>query len=122
MGTLGEVMEVILYAQDMQAQVEFYRDKLGLQVKAPKSVQDFRDVYWVELDTGACTLVLHGGGQRVLGKDAPKFVFRVTDVEAARTELVKRGVSLSEVRSPAPDVFVCDAVDPEGNKFSIEQR
>lgn len=85
-------------------------------------IQDFSDVFWVEFDTGVCTLVLHGGGERQMGKDAPKVVFRVADVESARNALLERGVSLSDVRSPAPDVFVCDGVDPEGNKFSIEKR
>jgi hypothetical protein len=57
-----------------------------------------------------------------MGKDAPKVVFRVADIEAARNALLERDVALSEVRSPAPDVFVCDGVDPEGNRFSIEKR
>ena len=122
MSWLGELMEVILYVRDMGAQVSFYRDRLGLKVKEPQGVQDFTDVYWVEFDTGACTLVLHGGGEARLGADAPKVVFRVADIEAARSALVEKGVSLGKVRSPAPGVWVCDGTDPEGNKFSIEKR
>ncbi len=122
MSVLAELMEVILYVHDMQAQVSFYRDKLGLNVKEPQGVQDYGGVYWVEFDTGACTLGLHGGGERRMGKDAPKVVFRVADIEAARNALLERDVALSEVRSPAPDVFVCDGVGPEGNRFSIEKR
>jgi predicted enzyme related to lactoylglutathione lyase len=122
MSKLIGLLEVILYVQDMQAQVSFYRDKLGLVVKEPRGIQDYSDVYWVELDTGACTLALHGGGQRRQGPDAPKFVFRVADVEATRSGLESRGVALGELRSPAPGVWVCDGVDPEGNKFSIERR
>jgi predicted enzyme related to lactoylglutathione lyase len=113
-------MEVILYAQDMNAQVAFYRDKLGLPITSPPGLGDYSREFWVTLGTGACTLVLHGGGKRRLGEDAPKIVFRVADVHAARAELVGRGVSLGEARSPAPDVWVCDGADPEGNKFSIE--
>jgi catechol 2,3-dioxygenase-like lactoylglutathione lyase family enzyme len=119
---LTELMEVILYVHDMPAQVTFYRDKLGLCVKEPQGAQDYGGIYWVEFDTGACTLVLHGGGERRMGKDAPKVVFRVGDIEAARQALLERGVPLGKVRSPAPDVYVCDGVDPEGNKFSIEKR
>lgn len=122
MPVVGELMEVILYVQDMNAQVAFYRNKLGLALISPAGVSDFTHEFWVTLDTGACTLVLHGGGQRRLGADAPKIVFRVTDVEAARRELVARGVALSEARSPAPGVWVCDGADPEGNKFSIESH
>ncbi|NIV32200.1 MAG: hypothetical protein GWN58_22780 [Anaerolineae bacterium] len=79
-------------------------------------------MHWVELDTGSCTLALHAGGQRRLGKDAPKIVFRVSDVSAACQELARRGVSMGEMRSPAPGVQVSDGADPEGNKFSIESR
>jgi catechol 2,3-dioxygenase-like lactoylglutathione lyase family enzyme len=115
-------MEVILYVQDMDAQVRFYRDTLGLQVKEPQDSQDFGDLFWVELDTGSCTLALHAGGQRRQGKDAPKIVFRVADVPAARNELRASGVSMGEIRVPTPGVQVCDGIDPEGNRFSIESR
>jgi catechol 2,3-dioxygenase-like lactoylglutathione lyase family enzyme len=115
-------MEVILYVQDMGSQVSFYRDTLGLQVKEPQDVQDWGDQYWVELDTGACTLALHGGGQRRFGLDAPKIVFRVADVPRVRAELLQQGVPMGDLRSPAPGVQVCDGQDPEGNKFSIESR
>jgi catechol 2,3-dioxygenase-like lactoylglutathione lyase family enzyme len=122
MALVGELMEVILYVKNMSAQVAFYRDMLGLRVKAPQDVVDFRDVYWVEFETGACTLVLHGGGERRLDVDAPKIVFRVQDIQAARADLLVRGVQVGDVRSPASGVFVCDGVDPDGNKFSIEQH
>ena len=61
---VGELMEVILYVQDMSAQVAFYRGVLGLAVRQPQGVQDFSQVYWTELETGACVLALHAGGQR----------------------------------------------------------
>lgn len=114
------LIEVILYAQDMATQVAFYRDRLGLTVLYPTEVTDFANEYWVVLDTGACKLILHGGGNGKLGADTPKIVFGVDDIQAARATLVQRGVQLSEVRSPAPGVAVCDGVDSEGNPFSIE--
>ena len=122
MAIAGELMEVILYVQDMGAQVSFYRDVLGLKVMEPRGASDWAGVPWVELDTGSCTLALHTGGQGRLGSDAPKIVFRVSDVPAARLELVRRGVAMGEVRSPAPGVQVSDGADPEGNRFSIESR
>lgn len=41
MSIVGELMEVILYVQDVQAQVTFYRSKLGLAVTSPAGVTDF---------------------------------------------------------------------------------
>lgn len=42
------------------------------------------------------------------------------DLAADREELLRRGASMGELRSPAPGVLVCDGVDPEGNRFSLE--
>jgi len=116
----GELMEVILYVEDMQKQVAYYRDVLNFDVSYPAGLVDYSDQPWVTLQTGACTLALHGGGQRRFGSDAPKIVFQVEDVEAARQYLIDSGITMGEVRSAAPGVTVCDGTDPEGNQFSIE--
>lgn len=121
-GLVGRLMEVILYVADMPGQVSFYRDRLGLAVKYPAGQADYSTEYWVEFETGGCTLVLHGGGPKRLGADAPKVVFSVADIHAARAALAERGVTLGEVRSPAPGVLVADGADPEGNQFSIETK
>jgi catechol 2,3-dioxygenase-like lactoylglutathione lyase family enzyme len=119
---IGKLGELILYVADMKQQVTFYRDVLGLRVIDPSGGQDLAEAYWVLFDTGACHLALHGGGKRRFGQDAPKFVFFVDDIEAARTHLLKAGVSVSEARSPAPGITVVDCKDPEGNVFSIEHQ
>jgi catechol 2,3-dioxygenase-like lactoylglutathione lyase family enzyme len=116
---VGELMETILYVDDMSVAVAFYRDRLGLKVLYP-ILANYSEAFWVVFETGACKLCLHGGGQRQQGADAPKVVFRVENTARARDELAVRGVRLGDVRSPAPDVFVCDGVDPAGNPFSIE--
>jgi predicted enzyme related to lactoylglutathione lyase len=122
MAPLKNLMEVILYVENMNTQVAFYSEKLGFEVTYPLDIKEYADQMWVTLDTGACKLALHGGGKRRLGKDAPKIVFRVDDILAAREELIRRGVELGEVRSAAPGVWVCDGEDPEGNKLSIESH
>ena len=116
------LIEVILYARDMAAQVDFYRDVLGLQIEYPAGLSDYSNEYWVVFSTGACKLVLHGGGQGKLGENAPKVVFGVKDIHVARTALLAAGVRLGEVRSPAPSILVVDGYDPEGNTFSLESH
>lgn len=111
--------EVILYVDDMAKAVAFYRDALGLRVAYPMC-EDYSQEFWVVFETGACKLCLHGGGERRQGHDAPKIVFQVEEINAARAWLTARGVELSEVRTPSPGVFVCDGTDPFGNRFSIE--
>ena len=114
------LIEIIVYVQDMNAQVAFYRDNFGLEVLYPSNLTNYADEFWVTLNTGACVLALHGGGQKRFGDEAPKLVFGVDDIHAARAELVKRGVKIGDVRPAAPGVWVCDGENPEGNKFSIE--
>jgi catechol 2,3-dioxygenase-like lactoylglutathione lyase family enzyme len=121
MKTLG-LIEVILYVQNMDSQVCFYRDRLGLQVLYPQGLQDYSQEFWVTLESGACTLALHSGGAGKLGEDTPKIVFGVEEIETARQELLAGGVKLGEIRQAAPGVLACDGRDPEGNPFSIEMR
>ncbi|MCA0456798.1 MAG: VOC family protein [Chloroflexi bacterium] len=117
---INGLIEVIVYVRDMDKQVRFYRDVLGLAVRSPADLHDYSNEYWVELETGACTVALHGGGSGKHDADTPKIVFAVTDIHAARGVLIGRGVAASEVRSPAPGIKVVDAADAEGNPFSLE--
>ncbi len=119
---LGPIIEIILYVKDMDAQVRFYRDVLGLSVSYPQGLAHYADEFWVTFDTGVCILALHGGGTQEFGKDAPKFVFQVEDVPFTRDALLAKNIPMGEIRSPVPGTFVCDGADPEGNKFSIESR
>ena len=119
---IGDLMEIIIYVEDMNRQVSFYRDQLGFKVVTPQESGDYGKEFWVELDTGVCSLALHAGGKKRFGEDAPKFVFRVQDILAARMGLINQQVEMGEIRSAAPGVWVCDGADPEGNKFSIESH
>ena len=119
---IGDLMEIIIYVEDMNRQVSFYRDQLGFKVVTPQESGDYGKEFWVELDTGVCSLALHAGGKKRFGEDAPKFVFRVQDILAARMQLINQQVEMGEIRSAAPGVWVCDGADPEGNKFSIESH
>ena len=114
------VGEIILFVDDMRSQVRFYRDILGLPIDG--SIQeDYSAAHWVTFKTGACKLALHSGGrQSHKNCQAVKFVFMVDNLNEAHRRLTQKGVTLSPVRNPAPGVFVCDAMDPEGNPFSLE--
>ena len=115
--TLGEI---ILFVDDMASQVHFYRDILGLSIAGPIQ-DDYSAEHWVTFKTGACTLALHSGGrQSPKNCQSVKFVLMVDKLDEVRRLLTPKGVTLSDVRSPAPGVLVCDGFDPEGNPFSLE--
>ena len=119
---INGLIEIIVYVQDMDRQVRFYRDVLGLTVRSPVGLNNYSNEFWVEIETGACMLALHGGGTGKHDQQTPKIVFGVADIVAARALLVERGVKVSEVRSPAPHIKVVDALDAEGNPFSLESH
>lgn len=119
---LGPLSELILYVSDMETQVNFYRDTLGLALTYPTDVDSYAEEFWVTFQTGTCTLALHGGGEKDFGKDAPKFVFHSERLEETRNYFRENKIPVSEIQSPAPGVEVFDARDPEGNIFSVENR
>ena len=120
---LTGLMEVILQVKDMNMQVAFYRDKLGLKVTYPEGVVDYAKEGWVTFDTGRCVLALHDGGRTRQGETpSHRIVFQADDIQAARNKLLARGVQVGEVRSPAPGVQVVDGRDPEGNVYAIESH
>ena len=54
--------KVILYVEDMERMVAFYRDALGLTLTYPTGIAELAREVWVTLDLGCgCALALHGG-------------------------------------------------------------
>ncbi|WP_201027321.1 VOC family protein, partial [Salmonella enterica] len=60
MSVIQGLTKAIIYVKDIDKQINFYRDLLGLEVKSFKSIEGRTDKQWVEFATGQCTLVLHG--------------------------------------------------------------
>lgn len=115
MPTFDSLIEVIVYVEDMDQMFAFYTDAFGLDV-----VEGAPEHGFVKLDVDGTALALHEGRKGDLGRYAPKLVFEVEDLAAARDHLAAYDVELGDVRNPAPDVYVIDGRDPEGNKFSLE--
>lgn len=115
MPTFDSLTEVIVYVEDMDRLFGFYTDAFGLDVVGGAPEHGF-----VKLDVGGTTLALHEGREGEIGRYAPKLVFEVEELASARDHLAAYDVELGEVRNPAPDVYVIDGRDPEGNRFAIE--
>jgi predicted enzyme related to lactoylglutathione lyase len=115
MPPIDRLSEVILYVEDMDRMVEFYTTAFDLEIAHGSPEDGF-----VAFDTGRCRLCLHAGREGDLGDDAPKVVFEVADLSAARETLANHDVTLGDVRPGGPDSRVCDGLDPEGNRFALE--
>lgn len=108
---------LILFVQDVPAMGAFYRDVLGLKLKASPDDPE----HWLEFDAGGCSIALHDGGVPKPSRRAPKLVFYADDVNAVRTALIARGLRMGRVQS-SDELRFCDGKDPEGNPFQISDR
>jgi catechol 2,3-dioxygenase-like lactoylglutathione lyase family enzyme len=111
-------MEVILFVGNMDAEVRFYRDVLGLPLHFPKGLEDYSDQMWVEFKLGDSSLALHGGSDSH-PTDDHQMVFFVDDVVSARERIVEAGISMGEIRPLEDGAPVSEGRDPDGHPFSI---
>lgn len=112
---------VIVYVQDAQAAIPFYRDTLGMKLKLD-------DGGWVEFETGGTTFCLHSAGEPITAKSGygqPMPVFSVEDFHGTVEALKAAGVKLLkgpvQVCEPGPDKvgMSIEFADPDGNILSV---
>lgn len=115
----GNLVEVVVYARDMQKMVQFYRDTLGLEVTYPKK-EDYSKEHWVTFATGECVLSLHSGGEQNKLENEPVFTFATQDIQSAKKILEDAGLATSTVIEATPGTFVFHSWDPEQNHFSVK--
>jgi predicted enzyme related to lactoylglutathione lyase len=111
-------IEIILFVQDMNSEVRFYRDVLGLSIQYPQNLEDYTDEMWVAFDLGTTTLALHGGAEEA-PKTLHEIVFRVENVARAREMIIAAGTPMSEIRSLEDGSPIAEGRDPAGHRFSI---
>jgi len=111
-------MEIILYVQDMNSEVRFYRDVLGLSIKYPQGLEDYSDQMWVAFDLGETTLALHGGANET-PDTLHELVFRVENVARAREIILAAGTQMGVIRNLEDGCPIAEGLDPAGHRFSI---
>lgn len=110
-----ERVKYIIWAEDMERALAFYRDFLGGNVLKQNDVIS-------EVELGGAVIGIHGGGE---GKRTwTGLSFQVHDVVAAAAEWVRAGGTLqrepqSENDEP-PHLAMC--VDPDGNEIMLTRR
>jgi catechol 2,3-dioxygenase-like lactoylglutathione lyase family enzyme len=104
---------ITLYIRAFERMVEFYRDRLGLEVE---QLND--GLVSLRAETGF-TLTFHYADQPVLPRPVPELRFAVSDVDAAYQDLQARGVRFDGEPVDMPgNVRLVACHDPEG--FSVE--
>jgi len=110
--------QIILYIKDMGAEVHFYHEVLGLPIRYPTGLSDYSREMWVELETGDCTLALHGG-EHEQPDTQHEIVFEVEDGEAARGVIIAAGIEMMPTHILEDGAPVAEGTDPAGHHFAI---
>lgn len=108
-------IKFVLFVQDMDRAVKFYRDVVGLELKSSSP-------HWSELTFQNAIVAFHSGGS---GKFCPTGLsFTVNDIKTA-VHKVSNGGGI--VRSEPEDrceegIILAELTDTEGNGFMISQN
>jgi predicted enzyme related to lactoylglutathione lyase len=105
---------------DVDRAKDFYAEKAGFTVDHDHTVSD--EIRFVQLTPpgSACSIALGKGISEVPPGSAQGLQMVVDDIEAARAELVGRGVEAGEIQNFPWGRFVFFS-DPDGNGWAVQQ-
>jgi catechol 2,3-dioxygenase-like lactoylglutathione lyase family enzyme len=105
---------------DVDRAITFYRDKVGFNLDHDHKVSD--EVRFVQLTPvgSACSIVIGTGITDKAPGSVGGLQLVVTDAEAARAELLGRGVEASDIQQFPWGRFVFFS-DPDGNGWAVQQ-
>ena len=116
---------VVIPVTDVDRAKAFYLDKLGFHLDADTQPMPELRVVHMTPPGSACSVVI---GPVVVGADADlgsgaRVQLVVTDVDAARKELIERGVEVSEVQTldPRDGGKFAFLTDPDGNNWAVQE-
>ena len=105
---------------DISRAKAFYTEKIGFSAEHDHQVTD--DMRFVQLTPpgSACSIALTSGVHEMQPGSIDGLQLVVDDADAAREELLDRGVEVGEVQEFPWGRFVYFA-DPDGNSWSVQQ-
>jgi predicted enzyme related to lactoylglutathione lyase len=111
---------VAVPVSDVDRAKRFYTEQVGFNADHDHRVSD--DLRFVQLTPpgSACSIALGTGVTDARPGSATGLQLVVSDIEAARTQLLDGGVEVSEVQDFPWGRFVFFA-DPDGNRWSVQQ-
>jgi catechol 2,3-dioxygenase-like lactoylglutathione lyase family enzyme len=104
---------------DVDRAKAFYTDRVGFNADHDHTISD--DLRFVQLTPpgSACSIAIGTGLTQMAPGSLQNIQMVVPDIEAARAELVERGVEVSEVQDLPGGRFVFFA-DPDGNGWVVQ--
>ena len=110
---------VAIPVSDVDRAKDFYTEKIGFNADHDHTVSE--ELRFVQLTPpgSACSIALGKGLVDTLPGSVHGLQLVVSDIHAARAELVERGVEVSEVQDFDWGSFVFFS-DPDGNSWSVQ--
>ncbi len=123
---------VVVPVSDVERAKAFYAEQLGFAVDHDTKVSEGNRIVQLTPPGSGCSIVIGEGLVPPMPAGSMKGLqLVVPDLEAARAELVERGVEVSEIQvlgeSPTPQPHPLDNVgfvffaDPDGNAWGVQQ-
>jgi len=111
---------VAIPVTDVDRAKAFYADQVGFNADHDHTVSD--DIRFVQLTPpgSGCSIVLGNGITEAAPGSVQGVQLCVNDIDAARAELIGRGVEVTEIEEYPWGRFVYFA-DPDGNKWSVQE-
>jgi catechol 2,3-dioxygenase-like lactoylglutathione lyase family enzyme len=105
---------------DVDRSIAFYTEKVGFNLDHDHTVSD--EIRFVQLTPpgSACSITIGRGLGRMKPGSLEGLQVVVPDVEAARAELLERGMEVSEIQDFPWGSFVFFS-DPDGNGWALQQ-
>jgi predicted enzyme related to lactoylglutathione lyase len=115
---------VIVPVSDLDAAIAFYRDQVGFELDHNTKNEHMHVAQLTPRGSGCSIVVGNIPAQQEMAPGSLKGVqLVVADAEAARAELVGRGVECSEVQTidPRDGGTFFGFADPDGNTWAVQQ-
>jgi predicted enzyme related to lactoylglutathione lyase len=115
---------VVLPVSDIDAAVEFYRDKVGFELDHDTRTDQMHIAQLTPRGSGCSIVIGDLPSQREMAPGSMRALqLVVADAEAARRELVDRGVECSEISviDPRDGGTFFGFSDPDGNTWAVQQ-
>ncbi len=114
---------IVVPVSDVDRAKSFYADKVGFAVDHDTRASDTLRIVQLTPPGSGCSIVIGTGLNDAVPGSIKGIQLVVADIEAARAELVERGVDVSEVTRIDPrdgGTFVYFD-DPDGNSWAVQE-
>lgn len=115
-------LEVVpLPVEDVDIAKEFYTGKLGFVLDHDHSVNENFRVVQLTPPGSACSIVIGKGFIRSAPGSVQGLHLVISDIHAAREELVSRGVEVSDIQDLGGGISSAFFKDPDGNSWVLQE-